>query len=294
MNSIDWSRTVFVLLGPDAFARHLALPILERIVDEGYRPIAYRPIWTRPTELDTFYEKNIKSVWDAYRFRCVDLSFAYGPMVGLLVEDLKPDREAGSHEHLRLLKGESDPSKAKKGTIRGDITPINQVLNMIHISDTPEDAEYEVTIFFPPEGPIQLPHDSHDELISVCRLLMPAEAETRRFDEVLGGFRAKAIVAVWEEISNEGRDLVLRWEKEGGIYRFAEIDAGRELAKHLPGGAGHPLAPVLECEFQPDHPREDLSRLRLLLGAYGVEVDRWEELVLTTSMFFRPLRRGDV
>lgn len=294
MDAIDWSRTVFVLLGPDAFARHTALPILHRIIDEGYRPVAYRPIWTRPTQLDDFYEKNIRTAWDAYRFRCVDLAFAFGPMVGLLVEDQEADRPQGSHEHLRLLKGDSDPLKAEKGTIRGDIRPINQVLNMIHISDTPEDAEYEITIFFPTEGPIQLPKDSHEELLGICRLLMPVEPETRGFDEVLGGLRAKAIMAVWEEISTEARELVLRWEQEGGVYRFAEIDAGRELAKHLLGGDAHPLVPVLECEFQPDHPREDLTRVRLLLGAYGAQVDRWEELVLTTSMFFRPLRRGDV
>lgn len=293
MNAIDWSRTVFVLLGADAFARHTALPILQRIIAEGFRPISYRPIWTRPTELDEFYEKNIRTAWDAYRFRCVDLAFAYGPMVGLLVEDTEADRSAGSHEHLRRLKGDSDPLKAEKGTIRGDIRPINQVLNMIHISDTPEDAQYEVTIFFPSEEPIQLPADSFEELSAVCRLLMPVEPETRGFDEVLGGLRSKAILAVWEHISQEGREVVQAWEEEGGVYRFAELDAGKELAKFLPGGTDHPLAPVMECEFQPDHPREDLSRVRLLLGAYGVQVDRWEELVLTTSMFFRPVRRGD-
>lgn len=290
MNEVDWTKTVFVLLGPDAFARHCALPILQRVIDAGYRPTAYLPIHTRPGELDRFYEKNIRTVWDAYRFRCVDLLFAFAPMIALLVEDVVTGREQGSHEPLRILKGESDPMKTEKGTIRGDFQSINQTLSMIHTSDTPEDAEYEVTVFFPPRGPLPLPRDSYDELLSACRLITPPIPERRGFDEVLGGFRAKLIMVVWNDLSQTGRDLVRGWEAEGGVYPFAEVGAGKLLAGHLPG-VSHPLAGPLECEFQPDYPREDLARIRQLVGAYGVTLDRWEELVLTTSMFFRPRRR---
>ena len=43
--------------------------------------------------------------------------------------------------------GPTDPSKASKGTIRGDFgTDIT--INVIHGSDCPENAEREINIFF--------------------------------------------------------------------------------------------------------------------------------------------------
>lgn len=289
ISSVDWSRTTFVLLAPDSFARHAALPILERILEAGYRATAYYPIHRRPTELDHLYEKNIRTVWDAYRFRCVDLLFDFGPMVGLLVEDALAGREEDSHEVLRILKGDSDPMKAVNGSLRGDFLSINQTLSLIHISDTPSDAEYETTVFFPDEGPFALT-DTPEELVSVCRMLTPLHVETRGFDEVLGGFRIKVAMSAWDELTGEGRALIQAWEDEGGVGKLAELGAGEKIIDHLSGAASHPLAAALRCEFQPDHPRENLARIRLLVGAYGVDLDRWEELVLTTSMFFPPRR----
>ena len=55
MDEFDWNRTVFVLLAPDALARHLATDIVDRVERIGYRPVAWRVLWHRPVDLDAFH-----------------------------------------------------------------------------------------------------------------------------------------------------------------------------------------------------------------------------------------------
>jgi hypothetical protein len=47
---VDWDRTVFMLLAPDAVARHLTTAIVERVERLGYRPVAWRVLWHRPAD----------------------------------------------------------------------------------------------------------------------------------------------------------------------------------------------------------------------------------------------------
>jgi len=55
---------------------------------------------------------------------------------------------------LRSLMGETDPRKAAAGTIRGDLREENiftedgTMKNLIHGSDSAENAKYEISIFF--------------------------------------------------------------------------------------------------------------------------------------------------
>jgi nucleoside diphosphate kinase len=285
MSDVDWSRTVFLLVGPDAIARHLAVPMLERVFEAGVTPVGYRALPMPPQGQDELYERNIRTVWDAYRFRLVDLLFSYGPMVVMLLEG-----PAGSHARLKELKGDSDPLEAAPGTIRRDLWAINVTMSLLHVSDSPEDAEFESSIFFGAAPPIPL--TDQDELLGVCRLIAPGAAEERRFDEVLGGLRAKIAAAVWDDLVPAGREIVLRTHDDGGVVALSQPGVGRSLVEHLQG-RDHPVATVLAAEFTPDHPKQDVPRLRHLLRAFGVELDRWEELVLTTSMTWRPRRTTD-
>jgi len=170
MSDMDWERTVFLLVGPDAIARHLAVPMLERVFQAGVTPVGYRVVPTPPQGQDELYERNIRTVWDAYRFRLVDLLFSYGPMVVMLLEG-----PAGSHARLKELKGDSDPLEAAPGTIRRDLWAINVTMSLLHVSDSPEDAEFESSIFFGADPPIPL--TDQDELLGVCRLIAPGAAE---------------------------------------------------------------------------------------------------------------------
>jgi nucleoside-diphosphate kinase len=51
---------------------------------------------------------------------------------------------------VRDLLGPTDSTKAPKGTIRGDFGE-NKTLNILHASDSPENAKIEIARFFKPE-----------------------------------------------------------------------------------------------------------------------------------------------
>jgi nucleoside-diphosphate kinase len=53
-------------------------------------------------------------------------------------------------EMVRRMMGETDPQKAKTGTIRGDY---GQFIgrNIVHGSDSLENAEFEINLWFKPE-----------------------------------------------------------------------------------------------------------------------------------------------
>jgi nucleoside-diphosphate kinase len=65
-----------------------------------------------------------------------------GPIVAVVVEGDK------SVEVVRKLMGETDPVKAAPGTIRGDYG-LDIGENLIHGSDSEENARTEIALFFP-------------------------------------------------------------------------------------------------------------------------------------------------
>ncbi|WP_170067978.1 nucleoside-diphosphate kinase [Lentzea guizhouensis] len=188
---------MFVLLGPDAVARQLGVPILDRLEAAGFTAVRWQLICRRPSDLDTFHAVNIDKHWKGYLYRLVDRLFAYGPFMALDV--------AGSHEELRALKGSSDPAQAAPGTIRGDLGTINVVLALMHSSDTPADSERESAVFVPDgfagEG------DPRPVLKTLAR---GGVAETRGFDEVLVGLRSRIEAALWHEEPGHPVEAVLR------------------------------------------------------------------------------------
>jgi nucleoside-diphosphate kinase len=77
-----------------------------------------------------------------------------GPVLGLVVEGL------GAVAITTKLVGSTEPSTSDVGTIRGDFTidtyslsaiDNRAVRNLIHCSDSPEEAEREIAIWFKPE-----------------------------------------------------------------------------------------------------------------------------------------------
>jgi nucleoside diphosphate kinase len=284
LDAVDWEHTVFALLCPDALARGLARPAYDRFVAAGYTPVAAAVQWIRSPTLDEYNERNITEVWKAYLYRLIDLVFAYGPTVGLLLRD--DAAAADSHPRLRPVKGASRPADALPGSIRGDLRAINVSLDLVHTSDTPGESRTESAAF--------VAADSWRAVLDPAGVrdwvgLVEAgyRREERGFDEVLAGVRARVAGAVWTELSRAGRETALRWSA-GDVGTIAAPGAGAALAAELP--AGHPLRAFLAGEFRPDQPRVDVDRAVHTLGHYGATLDRWEHLVLASSQRFDPLR----
>ena len=152
MPDLDWDTTVFVLLAPDALARHHGRAVLDRLARAGYAPVGWRLLWHRPADLDAFHEQNITRAWKAYLYRLVDRLFAYGPTVALLVADQRAAPGRNSHARLRAVKGGSEPADSAAGTIRGDLGSINAMLALMHSADTPADSRHESAVFTGDQG----------------------------------------------------------------------------------------------------------------------------------------------
>jgi nucleoside diphosphate kinase len=287
-SDVDWDRTAFALICPDAIARHLGAPIVRRMTENGFAPLAWKCFWHRPDGLDSYFERNITEVWHGYLYRLADRVFGFGPTLALLVHDRAPVDGLTSHQRLRALKGSSEPAKTTAGTIRGDFGSINVSLGLVHSSDSAVESRRETEAFVGRHG--FAADQDPAELYTLLGLLEGARpAERRQYDDVLAGLRARVVAVVWDELPAAARELADKL-RAGGVTALAAPGAGAQLAD-LWKADDHPLEPVLRCEFMVGQLGMELDRVRALLRAYGTDLDAWEDIVLATSMRFEP-RRG--
>jgi len=127
-----------VLAKPDAVQRGLIGEIVSRIEKKGLRIAALRML-----QMDEAMAKRHYAVHEGKPFFSDLVDFiTSGPIVAVVVEGEK------AVEVVRTLMGDTDPIKAAPGTIRGDFgLDIGQ--NLIHGSDSEENARREISLFFP-------------------------------------------------------------------------------------------------------------------------------------------------
>jgi len=135
------TERTFAMIKPDAVERGLVDEVIDRIKGTGLKIVAMRR-----EKLDRSKAEELYSVHRGKDFfeKLVEHVLS-GEVVPMLVEG---DRAV---VRMRELIGATDPTKAEKGTIRGDLaTDITH--NVIHAADSPESFEREARIFFPKEG----------------------------------------------------------------------------------------------------------------------------------------------
>jgi len=130
----------FVMLKPSAVTRGLIGAVLTRIENKGLKIVALKmvPITREKAEKlyavhkgKPFHESLIEYITSA-------------PTVTMVIEG----EEAVAT--MRKLIGATNPKEAQSGTIRGDFG-MNVQKNVIHASDSVENAKFEMSIFFVPE-----------------------------------------------------------------------------------------------------------------------------------------------
>ena len=129
-----------VLIKPDAMQRDLAGAIIARLEKLGLKLVAIKLL-----HLDKALAQRHYAVHKDKPFHdnLVDY-ISSAPIVACVFEGEK------AVEVIRKAMGATDPSKAEKGTIRGDFgLDINQ--NSIHGSDSTATAEEEIKLFFTPQ-----------------------------------------------------------------------------------------------------------------------------------------------
>jgi nucleoside-diphosphate kinase len=130
-----------VLIKPDGVARNLTGEILARIEAKGYQLVDIRMVEPNRDLLSAHYaEHQGKPFYEPL------VSFMEsGPVVALRISGHRVI------EGIRSLCGQTDPTTAVPGTIRGDLgrdwgLPVQQ--NLIHASDSPETAARELGLWF--------------------------------------------------------------------------------------------------------------------------------------------------
>jgi nucleoside-diphosphate kinase len=128
----------FSIIKPDAVAAGNAGAVLTRLEKAGFRIVALRLRSLSRAEAEGFYHVHR----DRPFFAGLCAFMSSGPCITMALE-----RE-NAIAHLREIMGATDPAKAAPGTIRKELAASIE-RNVIHGSDAPETAAFEIGYFFP-------------------------------------------------------------------------------------------------------------------------------------------------
>jgi nucleoside-diphosphate kinase len=170
----------FILVKPDGVKRGLIGEIIKRIEQRGLRIIALEMFLATKDQMDNHYpkdqvwinrlgEKTLKT-YKKYGFDPIaelgtDKTYEIGAMVKSWLVDYMTSGPSvkmvveGVHaiDMMRKLVGNTLPCNAEMGTIRGDFSVDSPaaanrekraVYNIIHASETPQEAEHEISLWF--------------------------------------------------------------------------------------------------------------------------------------------------
>ena len=133
-------QRTLILLKPDCVHRRLVGAIIQRFEQKGLRLAAMKLVQTSRELAERHY-----AVHKGKAFYETLLSFiTAGPTVAMVWEG----REAVAIG--RALMGPTDGTKAPPATIRGDFA-LSVQNNLVHGSDSPENAAVEIPLWFKPE-----------------------------------------------------------------------------------------------------------------------------------------------
>lgn len=129
-----------VLIKPDAIQRGLAGEIATRLERRGLKIVAMKMLHMDKTLAQRHYAIHKDK---AFFNKLVDFITA-SPIIAIVFQG------KDAVEIIRQTMGETDPVKAKAGTIRGDFG-LDIQHNLIHGSDSAENASEEINLFFSTE-----------------------------------------------------------------------------------------------------------------------------------------------
>lgn len=177
------AEKTFVMVKPDGVVKGLIGEIIRRFEQRGLKVVAIKMFQPTREQMNDHYPKDeawisrlgekSKSTYDKYSMSMQDMLgtedlleagqmvrgwlvdfMTAGPVVTMVVEGLH------AVDLVRKLVGPTLPSVAEVGTIRGDYSVDSPALansekralsNLVHASETPEEAEHEIAHWFSPE-----------------------------------------------------------------------------------------------------------------------------------------------
>lgn len=127
----------YIMTKPEAYKRGLIGKVITRIEEKGYKIVDMKMM-----NLDeAILREHYAHIADKPFFPEIIEFMTSAPVVGMIVEG------EGCISGMRTLMGPTNPANANPGTIRGDFA-VTAGENIIHGSDSKENAEIEIKRFF--------------------------------------------------------------------------------------------------------------------------------------------------
>ena len=125
------------IVKPDGVQKHLIGEVIKRFEDRGLKVIGLKMISMDKKEAEGFYAVHRGKPF----FESLTTFMSSGPSVVMVLEG------EGAISKTRELMGATDPKQAKEGTLRRQFAT-NVEKNVVHGSDAPETAAFEINYFF--------------------------------------------------------------------------------------------------------------------------------------------------
>jgi len=125
------------IVKPDGVQKHLIGEVMKRFEDHGLKIVGLKMISMDKKEAEGFYAVHRGKPF----FESLTSFMSSGPAVVMVLEG------EGAIAKTRELMGATDPKQAKEGTLRRQYAT-NIERNVVHGSDAPETAAFEINYFF--------------------------------------------------------------------------------------------------------------------------------------------------
>jgi nucleoside-diphosphate kinase len=129
----------FAMLKPDAVQRGLVGEIVNRFERRGLKIVAIKMVHVTPEFANRHYAVHVGKPF----FEGLIKYITSGPVVAMVLEG------TNAIEVARGTMGATNPAKAAPGTIRADYS-LEMGRNLVHGSDGPETAAFEIDLWFQP------------------------------------------------------------------------------------------------------------------------------------------------
>jgi nucleoside-diphosphate kinase len=125
------------IVKPDGVEKNLIGEVISRFEKNGLRVVALKMVRLSKAQAEGFYAVHRKRPF----FPSLTEFMSSGPCVVMVLEG------EGAISRVRGIMGATDPNKAAEWTIRKDFAS-NIERNIVHGSDSPESALFEIKYFF--------------------------------------------------------------------------------------------------------------------------------------------------
>jgi nucleoside diphosphate kinase len=273
----------FVVFKPDLVYQGLQQPVLEFLIEQGAELLLYKSGFITPEKRMRLYPDHQQigqTNWDLGG-RLYDL----GPARFLVMRGHGNGTNDDFATYLSTsMKGHFVPRKASLETVRGGFNAMNPVFNLVHMSDTEEQAVQEAGIFFDSD---ELQRCSN--AVGAPRVSLPVKSQPRPMSVSQLFFSVLDTVLSHNGVSRvNGPENTMPSRQPQGARRGARNQRFRELLDEARGELGSsPVHESVETMLDYKNYRNvEFSKLREQLTGLGVYLGEWDWYLLETTVYY--------